>query len=94
MNRRSFVLCAASVSLMPSFARAADSVTGRFAAQRKETKLGRGLTSTQPLISLLWTRRTTPPHIPGIALPQANGLQCAKALTGALTGGGILLDPQ
>jgi hypothetical protein len=39
MNRRSFVLCTASGSLMPSFARAADSVTGRFAAQRKETKL-------------------------------------------------------
>jgi len=39
MIRRSFVLSVVSVSLMPSLARAADSVTGRFAAQRKDAKL-------------------------------------------------------
>jgi hypothetical protein len=39
MIRRSFVLSAASVSLMPSLARAADTVSGRFAAQHKDAKL-------------------------------------------------------
>jgi len=39
MIRRSFVLSAASLSLVPTFARAADTISGRFAAQRKEAKL-------------------------------------------------------
>ncbi|MBV9835095.1 MAG: hypothetical protein JO055_11855 [Alphaproteobacteria bacterium] len=39
MIRRAFVLSAASVSLMPSLARAADTVAGRFIAQKKTAKL-------------------------------------------------------
>jgi hypothetical protein len=39
MIRRSFVLSAASVSLMPSVARAADTVAGRFTAQHKDATL-------------------------------------------------------
>ena len=39
MIRRSFVLCTASASLMPGVSFAADTVTGRFAGQRKEAKL-------------------------------------------------------
>ena len=39
MIRRTFVLSAASVSLVPSLARAADTVGGRFIAQHKDAKL-------------------------------------------------------
>jgi hypothetical protein len=39
MIRRSFVLSAAFASLMPTLAHAADSVAGRFVAQKKEAKL-------------------------------------------------------
>jgi hypothetical protein len=39
MIRRTFMLSAASVSLAPGLARAADTVSGRFVAQRKEAKL-------------------------------------------------------
>src|SRR5690349_17147782 len=39
MIRRSFTLAAAALIVVPRFARAADSVSGRYAAQKKEAKL-------------------------------------------------------